>query len=81
MQRLPQALSALSEHLAALELSLEDRHQQVSQETDLQREALQQSRAREANALALSQKVAARLDHAIARIEHILKDTSPAVGS
>jgi hypothetical protein len=74
MQRIPPALAALNQRLAMLEDTLTVRHEQVQHQVQQQQEALRHSRAREANALALAQKVAARLDHAIARVECVLRD-------
>ena len=74
MQRLPNALAALDEHISALEETLVVRQDNIRQQIQHQHDALRHSRAREANAVALAQKIAARLDQAIARVEHVLRD-------
>jgi len=74
MQRLPTALAVLDQRLSELEGTLVARQGHFQQQLSQQSEALRHSRAREANALALAQKIAARLDHAIARVEHVLRD-------
>jgi hypothetical protein len=74
MQRLPSALAALDQRIAELEENLLVRDDQYRDHVQRQQDALRHSRAREANALALAQKVAARLDQAIARVEHVLRD-------
>jgi predicted component of type VI protein secretion system len=74
MQRIPSALAALDERLNQLEETLVVRQDNIRQQVQQQQEALRHSRAREANAVSLAQKIAARLDHAIARVEHVLRD-------
>jgi hypothetical protein len=74
MQRLQSSLAMLDQRIAELEQSLEVRQDNFRQHVAKQSEALKTSRAREANALALAQKIAARLDQAIERVEHVLRD-------
>jgi hypothetical protein len=74
MQRIPTALAALDQRIADLESTLVVRQDNIRLHSQQQQDALRHSRAREANALALAQKIAARLDHAIARVEHVLRD-------
>lgn len=74
MQRLQTSLALLDERILELEQSIEVRQDNVRHQVQHQTEALKTSRAREANALALAQKIAARLDRAIERVEHVLRD-------
>ncbi len=74
MQRLQASLALLDQQINALEQTIEVRQDNVRQQMQQQTEALKTSRAREANALALAQKIAARLDRAIERVEHVLRD-------
>ncbi|MDR3448298.1 MAG: hypothetical protein P4M15_00850 [Alphaproteobacteria bacterium] len=73
MERLKQALEDLDEAIFALE-------DKVSLDAATQRDALKrqseiakQSRVREGEVLAMTQKVAARLDHTIEHVERILR--------
>lgn len=74
MDKLRQALEALDEAI----FSLEDRlAQDAGHRRDTikrQSEIFKQSRAREAEILATTQKVAARLDHTIEHVERILRN-------
>ncbi len=74
MQRLQSSLAMLDQRIAELEQTLEVRQDNFRQHVAKQGEALKISRVREANALALAQKIAARLDQAIERVEHVLRD-------
>ncbi len=74
MQRIPSALAAIDERISDLEETLAVRQDNMRHQLQQQHDALRHSRAREANAVALAQKIAARLDHAIARVEHVLRD-------
>ena len=74
MQRIPAALAIIDQRISNLEETLVVRQEQIRHQAQQQHDALRHSRAREANALALAQKIAARLDHAIARVEHVLRD-------
>ncbi len=74
MQRLKTALEQLDEMITALE----DR---IGLDASVRKEAmkkseeqLKQSRAREAQVLAVAQKVAARLDKAIEHVEHVVRN-------
>lgn len=74
MERLKAALEDLDEAISVLE-------DKVGVDKDIRRtnqrrmnEMIKTSRVREANALAVTQKVAARLDHAIERVELLLRD-------
>ena len=73
MERLKQALEDLDEAIYALEdrLSFDtvNRRETIKRQTEI----FKQSRAREAEILSVSQKVAARLDHSIEHIERILQ--------
>lgn len=74
MERLKDSLEALDEVITELaeKIGLDSGERQafLKKQTDL----LKQSRAREANVLAVAQKVAARLDQAIEHVEHVLRD-------
>ncbi|MEJ0061956.1 MAG: hypothetical protein WDO70_01800 [Alphaproteobacteria bacterium] len=74
MQRLQTSLTVLDRRIADLEQMLEVRQDNSRRQAQQQTDALKTSRAREANALALAQKIAARLDQAIERVEHVLRD-------
>jgi len=73
MERLKQALEDLDEAIFALEdkiaLDAANRRETVKRQADI----FKQSRAREAEVLATTQKVAARLDHTIEHVERILR--------
>ena len=73
MERLRQALEELDEALFALEDKLTA--EAVSQREIVKRqgEIVKQSRLREVEVLAVTQKVAARLDHTIEHVERILR--------
>jgi hypothetical protein len=72
MERLKQALEDLDEAIFALEdkLALDASHRRdiVKRQADIAK----QSRLREVEVLAITQKVAARLDHTIEHVERIL---------
>jgi hypothetical protein len=74
MEKLKQALEDLDEAIFALEdrLALEavNRRETVKRQSDITK----QSRLREVEVLAISQKVAARLDHTIEHVERILSN-------
>ncbi len=74
MKRLRSALEQLDETISALEdkVGLDAAARQDAQRKHA--ELLKMSRAREANAMAVAQKVAARLDQTIQHVEHILRD-------
>lgn len=74
MQKLRAALEHLHEDLEGLELAFGEGKAGLEESLSRQAEALKLSRGREAHAMALAQKVAARLDQAIARVERVLKD-------
>ena len=74
MKRLKTALETLDEKISDLE-------ENVGVESDTRRDALKKqseylkvSQKREANVLAIAQKVAARLDQTIHHVEQILRD-------
>jgi len=73
MQRLRQVLEQLDEDISDLEdkigLDTTSRHENHKKQSDL----LKLSRTREANVLAIAQKVASRLDQTIEHVESILK--------
>ena len=72
MERLKQALEDLDEAIFALEdkISFEaaNRRETIKRQSDI----FKQGRAREAEILSVTQKVAARLDHTIEHVERIL---------
>jgi len=72
MERLKQALEDLDEAIFALEdrvgLDATSRRETQKRQADI----VKQSRAREVEVLAVTQKVAARLDHTIEHVERIL---------
>jgi len=72
MERLKQALEDLDEAIFALEdkvsLDAGNRRETIKRQNDI----FKQGRAREAEILAVTQKVAARLDHTIEHVERIL---------
>ena len=74
MKRLKNSLEELDEEISALEerVGLDN----GSRLTNLkkQSELVKQSQRREANVLAIAQKVAARLDQTIQHVEQILRD-------
>lgn len=74
MERLKYSLEELDEAISDLEdkIGLDNGARQNSLKKHM--ELLKQSRAREANVLAVAQKVAARLDHAIHHVEQVLRD-------
>ena len=73
MERLKQALEDLDEAIFVLEdkftLEAANRRETIKRQTDI----FKQGRAREAEILATTQKVAARLDHTIEHVERILR--------
>lgn len=74
MNRLKSALERLDEMITTLEdkVGVDSSSRQENQKK--QAEILKASRAREAGALAVAQKIAARLDHTIQHVERVLKD-------
>ena len=74
MERLKQALEALDEAIFALEDKIghdgANRRETIKRQGDI----FKQSRVREAEILATTQKVAARLDHTIEHVERILRN-------
>lgn len=74
MQRLKSALEQLDEMITALEdrigIDVSVRKEALKRSDDL----LKQSRAREAQVLAVAQKVAARLDKAIEHVENVVRN-------
>ena len=72
MERLKQALEDLDEAIFALEdrlvLETSARRDAAKKQADM----VKQARAREAEVLAMSQKLAARLDHTIEHVERVL---------
>lgn len=72
MERLKQALEDLDEAIFTLEdkvsLDAVNRRETIKRQNDI----FKQGRAREAEILAVTQKVAARLDHTIEHVERIL---------
>lgn len=76
MQRLQSSLALLDERINELERTIEVKQDNIRQQVQQHNEALKTSRAREANALALAQKIAARLDRAIERVEHVLRGSN-----
>ncbi len=74
MQRLKTALEQLDEMISALEdrIGLDAAARQEAQKK--QTEQLKLSRAREANVLAVAQKVATRLDQTIEHVERIIRN-------
>jgi len=73
MERLKQKLEELDEVIFALEdkvrLDTDGRRETSKKQTDI----VKQIRSREANVLAVAQKVAARLDQTIDHVENILR--------
>lgn len=74
MERLRQALEALDEAIFALEDKLSNDAGHRRETHKRQSEIFKQGRAREAEILATTQKVAARLDHTIEHVERILRN-------
>ncbi len=72
MQRLKNALEALDEALYVLDDQVGMERGTRQESFRKQMELLKQVRAREANILAVTQKVASRLDQTIAHVEGIL---------
>jgi hypothetical protein len=74
MKRLRNALEDLDEEISVLEdkigIETGERISALKKQADL----LKMSRQREVTVLAMAQKVAARLDHAIQHVEHVLRD-------
>jgi hypothetical protein len=74
MQRLKTALEQLDEMISALEdrviLDASARQEAQKKQADI----LKSSRAREANMLAVAQKVASRLDQTIEHVERIVRN-------
>ncbi len=74
MQRLKDALEALDDIISDLEDKVSHENGGRQELTKKQVETLKLSRTREANVLAMAQKVASRLDQAIQHVEHVLRD-------
>lgn len=73
MERLRQALEDLDEALFALEDKVGADAARQREATKRQFDVLKQSRVREVEVLAVTQKVAARLDQTIEHVERILQ--------
>jgi len=71
MERLKEALEDLDEAIFALEDKIS--FDAANRRETLKRQIFKQSRAREVEVLATTQKVAARLDHTIEHVERILR--------
>lgn len=74
MERLKQALEELDEMIFALEDKFSFDADNRRETLRRQNEIFKQSRQRETEVLALTQKVAARLDHTIEHVERILQN-------
>ncbi len=70
MDRLKQSLEAFDDVIFKLEDSQAAHREGLKKQTEL----LKDSRSREANVLAMAQKVAARLDQAIEHVERIVRN-------
>ena len=73
MERLKDALEALDETIFDLEHKVGIEKNTTRETAKKQSELVKQIRAREAGLMAVSQKVAARLDQAIDHVEQILR--------
>ncbi len=73
MERLKAALEDLDEAIFALEDRLALDFSQQREAVKRQSDIVKQSRMREVEVLAVTQKVAARLDHTIEHVERILR--------
>ncbi len=73
MEKLRQALEDLDEAIFALEDKVQADALNRRETLRKQNEIFKQSRAREVEILATTQKVAARLDHTIEHVERILR--------
>lgn len=73
MKRLKEMLEALDEAISDLEDRVGIENQRRFDAQKKQGELLKLSRTREANVLAIAQKVAARLDQTIQRVENIVR--------
>ena len=73
MEQLKDALETLDETISDLEdkIGIDNSKRQLSLKNQI--EMLKMSRTREANAMAVAQKVASRLDDAINHVENILR--------
>ncbi|MBI1273452.1 MAG: hypothetical protein GC131_05160 [Alphaproteobacteria bacterium] len=76
MQRLRASLEELYGEIERAGQNLTEQQEKQKLELAKQAEALKVSRGREANALALTQKVATKLDHAIERADRLLQEQS-----
>ncbi len=74
MQRLKAALENLDEMITALEDKVLHDVETRRDYQKKQNEMLKVSRNREANIMAVAQKVATRLDQSITHVEHVLRD-------
>jgi hypothetical protein len=72
MQRMKEALEALDQIITELEDRIEVEALAKRAKMKEQNDAIKAARAREASAIAVAQKVAARLDHTIGRVENVL---------
>ena len=73
MERLKQKLEALDEAIFVLEDQVGLSHTAQQELVKKQSSILKESRTREASAMAAAQKIAARLDQAIDRVERVLR--------
>ena len=73
MERLKNALEALDETIFDLEHKVGIEKTSYRETVKKQTEIVKQIRTREASLMAVTQKVAARLDQAINHVEHILR--------
>ncbi len=73
MERLKNALEALDETIFDLEHKVGIEKTSYRETVKKQSEIVKQIRAREANVIAVAQKVAARLDQAIEHVEQIIR--------
>jgi hypothetical protein len=70
LENLDAALDRLEDKIGLNTKSQTDQHDLLRKQTEL----LKVSRSREASVLAVAQKVAARLDQTISRVEQVLRD-------
>jgi len=73
MERLRNALEALDEMIFDLEHKVGLDKANARETAKKQSDIFKQIRAREANVMAVAQKVASRLDQAITNVEHIIR--------
>lgn len=72
MKRLRSALEDLHSDLEQLSEQQKIKQREFERELAKQAEGLKVSRAREANAMALAQKIATKIDYTIERVERLL---------